>query len=67
MRMFNCKEILIPANKLLPLSDVEPVEDTQQGVVYWHILFDDHEVVWSNGIPSENLYTGPEALKSISP
>ena len=32
---------------------------------YFHILFDRHEVVISNGAETESLYTGPEALKSV--
>ena len=35
-------------------------------VEYFHFLFDRHEVVYSNGAETESLYTGPEALKSIS-
>lgn len=65
MRMFGRKEILIPANKLLPLNGVEVLHDTPDGVDYWHILFDDHEIVWANGSPTESLFTGPEALKAI--
>ncbi|MCQ0092170.1 hypothetical protein FGD77_10865 [Roseovarius sp. M141] len=31
------------------------------------MLFDQHEVVFADGAPSESLYTGPEALKAVSP
>lgn len=65
-RMFGRKYVLVPAKKLLPLHGVETIECNPDGVEYWHMLFDDHEVVWSNGAPTESLYTGPEALKSIS-
>ncbi|MBT3141137.1 hemolysin [Phaeobacter gallaeciensis] len=67
MRMFGSRDVLIPARKLLPLSGVDIVENTAGGVEYWHILFDDHQVIWSNGTPSESLFTGPEALKAVSP
>lgn len=66
MRMFGRKEVLIPANKLLPLPGVDVVHDNPDGVEYWHILFDNHEIVWSNGVPTESLFTGPEALKAVS-
>ena len=36
-------------------------------VEYFHLLFDRHEVVISNGAATESLYTGPEALKSVGP
>lgn len=67
MRMFGSRDVLIPARKLLPLSGVDIVENTAGGVEYWHILFDDHQIIWSNGTPSESLFTGPEALKAVSP
>lgn len=67
MRMFGRKEILVPANKLVPLHGVEVLQDAPDGVDYWHILFDQHEIVWSNGTPTESLFTGPEALKAVSP
>ena len=65
-RIFGAKDVLIPAHKLLPLAGVEVVENTPDGVEYWHILFDNHQMVWSNGTPSESLFTGPEALKALS-
>ncbi len=66
-RMFERKEILIPAKKFLPLDGVDTVDSNPDGVGYWHMLFDDHQVIWSNGAATESLYTGPEALKAISP
>ncbi|NOC46879.1 hemolysin [Ruegeria sp. HKCCD7559] len=66
LRMFDCKDVLIPANKLLPLDGVDIVQDTTDGIEYFHLLFDTHEIIWSNGTPTESLFTGPEALKSVS-
>ncbi|MCG7521438.1 Hint domain-containing protein [Ruegeria sp. Ofav3-42] len=66
MRMFDCKDVLIPANKLLSLEGVDVMQDAPEGVVYFHLLFDTHEIIWSNGTPTESLFTGPEALKSVS-
>ncbi len=66
MRMLGCKEVLIPAHKLVPLTGIEVLEDAPEGVAYWHILFDDHQIIWSNGTPSESLFTGPEALRAVS-
>ena len=34
---------------------------------YFHLLFDRHEIVRSNGAETESLYTGAEALKSVGP
>ncbi|CAN0606221.1 unnamed protein product, partial [Ectocarpus sp. 12 AP-2014] len=43
------------------------VDDTLDRVDYYHLLFDDHEIILAEGAPSESLFTGPEALKSVSP
>ncbi|MDA9789709.1 Hint domain-containing protein [Amylibacter sp.] len=66
MRMFGSKDVLIPAQKLLPLAGVEILDNAKYGVEYWHILFDDHQIIWSNGTPTESLFTGPEAMKAVS-
>lgn len=67
IRMFDTKEVLIPAKALLPLDGVEKQGNTHRGVEYFHILFDAHQVIWSNGMPTESLFTGREALNSVSP
>lgn len=65
-RMFDVREVLVPAIKLVGLDGVEIVEGAQV-VEYWHFLFDAHQIIWSNGAPTESLFTGPEALKTVSP
>ena len=65
-KMFGVKEVLIPANKLLMLPGID-IERDAESVEYWHMLFDQHQVVWSNGALTESLFTGPEALKAVSP
>lgn len=63
-RMFARDEVLIPAHKLLGLPGVD-VETMPNGVIYFHLLFDRHEVIFAEGAPSESLFTGPEALKGV--
>ncbi|SPF79262.1 hypothetical protein ALP8811_03201 [Aliiroseovarius pelagivivens] len=65
-RMFGTKEVLIPAIKLVGCTGIE-VEDQPRALEYFHILLDDHEILLANGAPAESLFTGPEALKSLSP
>jgi hypothetical protein len=65
-RMFGAREVLISAIKLTELPGVF-VDETVTSVEYLHLLFKDHEVVFAEGAPSESLFTGPEALKSMSP
>ena len=64
-RMFDVEEVLIPAIKLCELDGVDVVEGAT-GVEYFHMLFDQHQVVYAEKTPSESLFTGPEALKSLS-
>ncbi|SIT06591.1 Hint domain-containing protein [Paracoccus saliphilus] len=65
-RMFGADEVLIPANKLVGVNGIEIAEDIDN-VTYFHILFDKHQVIFSEDAPTESLFTGPEALKSVSP
>lgn len=64
-RMFGCDEVLIPAIKLVALPGVF-VDETVEQVEYFHLLFTRHEVIFAEGAPTESLFTGPEALKSVS-
>ncbi|MBU3030530.1 Hint domain-containing protein [Paracoccus marinaquae] len=63
-RMFGEAEVLISAKKLLGWPGVEIAEDLNE-VEYVHFIFDQHELVFSDGALSESLYTGPEVLKSL--
>ena len=65
-KMFGAPEVLVAAKLLLMLDGVDIAED-QAEVEYFHILFDRHEVVFSNGAETESLYTGAEALKAVGP
>ncbi len=64
LKMFGVEEILVAAKQLVEVEGIELASDMQE-VVYFHILFDRHEVVNSNGADTESLFTGPEALKSV--
>ncbi|MDP0929620.1 Hint domain-containing protein [Paracoccus onubensis] len=63
-RMFGTTEVLVAAKQLCQLDGIDIADDVSE-VEYFHFLFDQHEVVYSNGAESESLYTGPEALKSV--
>lgn len=65
-RMMAFDEVLVSAKKLLDFDGIEIVEDCDV-VTYVHFLFDQHEIVYSNGAETESLFTGPQALKSVSP
>lgn len=62
-RMFNRESVLVPAIKLTEHDGIEQVD--MDGVEYFHIVFDRHELVISNGTLSESLYPGPQALEAV--
>lgn len=64
-RMFGTDEILVAAKQLLMLDGVEICDEFFGNVEYFHMLFDQHEVVFANGTEAESLYTGPQALKTV--
>ena len=62
-RMFGCAEVLVAAKQLLQIDGFEQVDMPE--VEYFHLLFDEHEIVRSNGAETESLYTGPQALRAV--
>lgn len=63
-RMFGSTEVLVPAKALTELEGIEIAGDLRE-VTYVHFMCDRHEVVYSEGAPTESLYAGAEALKSV--
>ena len=64
-RMFGNREVLVAAKQLLAIDGVDIANDFVD-VTYYHILFDQNEIIFARGIPSESLYLGAEARKSLS-
>ena len=64
-QMFECDEVLVPAAKLLPLPGIY-VDETVKKVAYYHLVFDEHEIIYAEGAATESLFTGAEALRSVS-
>ena len=65
-RMFDAPEVLVHAKHLLDLPGVEIAHDLQ-GVTYVHAMCDAHEIIVAEGAFAETLYTGPEAMKALTP
>ena len=57
-------EVLVAAKQLLQIEGIDVVADGAE-VTYVHFLFDDHQIVLSNGAETESLYTGPQALRGV--
>ena len=61
--MIDQHEFLVPAKHLLDHPGVSSVK--METIVYYHMLFDQHELVQSNGIWSESLHPGAQALSTL--
>ena len=64
-RMFGELEVLISAIRLTKLPGIF-IDKGESGVEYFHLLFDEHEVIFAEGAPTESLLLGPESLKSLN-
>lgn len=62
---FGLPEVLSPAVGMVNGSSVTVDRDASH-VTYFHLLFDDHEIVTANGVPSESLHTGDMAIMSLT-
>ncbi|MCZ4353759.1 Hint domain-containing protein [Roseovarius aestuarii] len=63
-RMFGLRDVLVSAIRLTELPGIF-VDTAMDEVEYFHILFDEHQIIWADGSAAESLFTGPEALKSV--
>ena len=60
---FDEREVLVAAKHLTGLAGVSVVEGA--GVAYFHLLFDQHEVILSNGTWTESFQPGEQTLRGI--
>ncbi|WBL31888.1 Hint domain-containing protein [Sinirhodobacter sp. HNIBRBA609] len=59
-------EVLLGAKHLTSLPGIDQITP-KDGVIYFHLLFDRHEIIFANGLEAESLLTGPQAWRSLSP
>lgn len=64
-RMFGEAEVLVAAIKLTDFPGIF-VDTNVERVEYFHLVFDQHEVIYAEGALSESLYIGAEAVKTLS-
>ncbi len=62
--LFGAGEVLIAAKDLVTGGRVR-VDQSAPDVEYVHILFDDHQVVFSEGLATESFLPGPQVLNSF--
>ncbi|UWP91857.1 Hint domain-containing protein [Aliiroseovarius crassostreae] len=61
--LFGEREVLVAARDLVNDLTVRRIEGEE--VVYVHILFDQHQVVYSQGLATESFLPGPQATNSL--
>ncbi len=59
--LFGASEVLIKAKDLINDSTVRRREDGAT-VIYYHVLFDQHEIIRANGLESESYHPGRETF-----
>ena len=62
------EDILVAARHLVRAGRADVLTLDQigpQGVTYWHLMFNRHEIVTSNGIHSESFCPGPEVMRHM--
>ncbi|PWE32677.1 2,3,4,5-tetrahydropyridine-2,6-carboxylate N-succinyltransferase [Maritimibacter sp. 55A14] len=57
--MFGEREVLVAARDLVNDRTVRQVESADE-VEYFHVLFDAHQIVFSEGVPTESFHPGPQ-------
>ncbi len=60
------EQVLIRAKHLAKMDGgLARVARNRRDVVYYHMLFDGHQIVFANGAPSESLYPGDQAVNAL--
>jgi len=62
--LFGQSEVLVPAVHLLNGKDVTRVD--QEEVTYVHIMFQQHEIIFANGIPAESFHPGSFGVDAMA-
>jgi len=61
--LFGEAEVLAPAKALVNDHSILRVEGGE--AVYFHMMFDQHEIVFSEGVPSESFYPSADVLSDV--
>jgi Ca2+-binding RTX toxin-like protein len=61
--LFGEDEVLVPAKALVNGTTI--LRDPGGVVEYFHMLFDQHEVIWAEGAPSESFHPGQQGWNAL--
>ncbi len=62
--LFGTGEALVAANLLVNDTNIRPAP--MEAVEYFHVLFDQHEVIFAEGIPTESFHPGQGGVDALS-
>jgi hypothetical protein len=65
-RMFGTSIALVAAKRLTALPGVFQMNDVTE-VEYFHVIADNHEILMSEGVPTESFLIGPQTEHILSP
>ncbi|QPM91984.1 Hint domain-containing protein [Pseudooceanicola algae] len=57
---------LLAAKHMTDLPGIDVVRKPAE-VTYYHILLENHEVIWAENLPTESMYIGPYTARSLNP
>lgn len=61
--LFANTEVLVAAKELIDGRNVRQVEGGE--VTYIHMLFDRHQIIWSEGLETESFLPGPQTMHAL--
>lgn len=64
-RMFQDFEVLTSAIHLIRMDGVA-IDTAAKDVTYFHLVFDDHQVIYAEGAPSESFLPTPYSVQTLS-
>jgi hypothetical protein len=64
-RMFGSAEVLVSIKQMIGVNGID-VDGEARKVEYFHLMFEDHQILQVEGIEAESLYPGPQAISFLS-
>ncbi|MDR9393362.1 MAG: Hint domain-containing protein [Roseovarius sp.] len=61
---FGESQVLVPAKALVNGTTIR-IDHDADGVAYFHVLFDRHEIMLTEGLPTESFHPGDYALRAL--
>jgi hypothetical protein len=62
--LFNSPEVLVPARDLVNGTTVVTDLSVRE-VTYIHLLLEDHQILWANGVETESFHPANAAMSSL--